>query len=116
MPTLLVDTLTFAFDSTVVAERYDQWQHYRLVWSALGGQKAMDVVAIDRPSASSVTWLIEAKDFRIITFPPLPSNISGLAQTVTDKANHTLAGLAHAEANAGHPPRRPTQQKPCPRP
>lgn len=103
MPTLLVDTLTFTFDATVVAERYDQWQHYRLVWNALGGQKAMDVVAVDRPLASSVTWLIEAKDFRTINVPPNASNIAGLAQTVTDKANHSLAGLVHAQANAGQP-------------
>jgi len=60
----------------------------------------MDVVAVENHAAPATTWLIEAKDFRIINSPPKPSNIAGLPQTVADKAAHTLAGLADASANA----------------
>ena len=101
MPTLSVDTLTFAFDPSVSAGIYDQWQHYTAVWNAPpGGQKAVDVVAVEGGPPQSTTWLIEAKDFRVITNPPKPSNIAGLAPFVADKANHTLAGLADASTNA----------------
>jgi hypothetical protein len=100
MPVLQVDSLQFNFAPTISSQRYDAWQHYTMVWNAGGGQKAVDVVAIESAAASITTWLIEAKDFRIITYPPRPSNIGGLAQTVADKATHTLAGLIHAAANA----------------
>lgn len=105
MASLTVDhTLTFDFAASVSAQIYDQWQHYNTVWNAPpGGQKAMDVVAVEGTPPTSVAWLIEAKDFRVITNPPKPSNISGLAQFVADKASHTLAGLAHASAHAGLP-------------
>jgi len=104
MPTLQVDTLTFDFDPTVAAGIYDKWQHYTTVWNANpGGQRAVDVVAVDGVPPKSTAWLIEAKDFRVITNPPKPSNISGLAQFVADKATHTMAGLAHASSHAAVP-------------
>lgn len=104
MPTLQVDTLRFDFNATVAAQIYDQWQHYISVWNAPpGGQKGMDVVAVEEPLPPGVAWLIEAKDFRVITNPPKPSNIGGLAQLVADKAAHTLAGLNDASANAVTP-------------
>ncbi|MCX6879290.1 MAG: hypothetical protein NTW21_36625 [Verrucomicrobia bacterium] len=109
MATLQVDTLKFDFESTVSAQIYDQWQHYSSVWNAPpGGQKAVDVIAVnvvtveDAPTESTA-WLIEAKDFRVITNPPKASNISGLAQFVTEKVQHTLAGLADASAKAALP-------------
>ncbi len=98
MPVLQVDSFFFTFTPTVAAQRYDTWQHYTAVWNASGGQKGVDVVAVENPAAPTTTWLIEAKDFRIITSPPKPSNITGLPQTVADKASHTLAGLADASA------------------
>lgn len=64
------------------------------------GRRACDVVAVEIASAPVTTWLIEAKDFRVITDPPRPSHIGGLAQTVAGKAMHTLAGLADAAVNA----------------
>lgn len=98
MPPLPVNRLTFAFEPTITAGRYDQWQHHVTVRNALpGGRKAMDIVAVDGVP-SSTAWLIEAKDFRVITNPPRSSNIAGLAQIVADKARDTLAGLA----DAGH--------------
>lgn len=104
MPTLQVDTLRFDFDGTVAAQIYDRWQHYTTVWNAPpGGQKAVDVVAVEGASPAGVTWLIEAKDFRVITDHPKPSNIGGLAQLVADKAAQTLAGLADASTRATMP-------------
>ena len=104
MPTLQVDTLTFVFDSSVSAGVYDLWQHYAIVWRARSAnQKAVDVVAVDGTPPQSIAWLIEAKDFRVITRPPKPSNVAGLAQLVADKVNDTIAGLAHAQSNAAVP-------------
>ena len=101
MATLQVDTLAFTFDAHVAAQIYDQWQYYTWVWNAPpGGQKAMDVVAVEGAPPASTAWLIEGKDFRVITNPPKPSNIGGLAQFVADKAAHTLGGLAGASAHA----------------
>jgi hypothetical protein len=40
-----------------------------------------------------LTWLIEAKDFRVITNPPKPTNLSGLAATVEAKVRDSLAAL-----------------------
>jgi len=96
MSSLQVDSLLFDFEPTVAAQKYDGWHHYHAVWNREGGQKAMDVVAVDSGKETPVTWLIEAKDFRIVTNPPKPSNIGGLAQQVAAKANDTLAGLADA--------------------
>jgi hypothetical protein len=101
MPTLQVDSLAFKFEPSVSAGIYDHWKHYTTVWNAPpGGQKAVDVVAVDGVPPQGTVWLIEAKDFRVITNPPKPSNIAGLAPFVADKASHTLAGLADASNNA----------------
>lgn len=101
MPVLQVDALTFTFSGTVAAESYDHWQHYTNVWNTAGRpQKAVDVVAVESPALPTVTWLIEAKDFRTITYPPRPSHIAGLPQTVADKVRDTLGGLADAAVNA----------------
>ena len=101
MAVIQVDTLSFSFNATVAAQIYDQWHHYTTVWNAPpGGQKAVDVVAVEGTAPASTVWLIEAKDFRVITSPPKPSNIGGLPQFMADKAAHTLAGLTHASANA----------------
>ncbi|HEY6250329.1 MAG TPA: hypothetical protein VI685_10225 [Candidatus Angelobacter sp.] len=101
MPTVQVDSLRFTFLLTVAAECYDKWQHYNNVWNTGGrNQKAMDVVAVETPAAPATTWLIEAKDFRVVTRPPRHSHIAGLAQTVATKTEHTLRGLEDAAVNA----------------
>jgi hypothetical protein len=102
MPTIQVEFLLFTFTSTVAAEKYDHWQHYRNVWSTRN-QKAVDVVAVE---SATTTWLIEAKDFRIINNPPKKSNLATLPDTVAAKVSHTLAGLVDASANAANPSER----------
>jgi len=105
MVTLQVDTLTFAFTATVTdAQIYDKWVHYTTVWNAPpGGQKAVDVVAVETGNPPSICWMIEVKDFRVITNPPKPSNIGGLAQFVSDKVQDSIAGLNDAASNAATP-------------
>lgn len=105
MVTRQVDTLTFAFTATVKdAQIYDKWVHYTTVWNAPpGGQKAVDVVAVETGNPPSICWMIEVKDFRVITNPPKPSNIGGLAQFVADKVHDSIAGLNHAASNAATP-------------
>jgi hypothetical protein len=66
----------------------------------------VDVVAVEGAAPLTTSWLIEAKDFRIITNPPRPSNIGRLPQTVAAKASDTLAGLQHAAVNAVNPSER----------
>ena len=104
MPAVQVDNLLFTFTPAVAAlpVPYDQWQHYLTVMNAAGGVKAVDVVAVEgvAPPPPTTTWLIEAKDYRIVTYPPKPSNLRGLPQTVAAKVTDTLAGLAHAAVNA----------------
>ena len=53
----------------------------------------MDVVAHDLPLPASLTWLIEAKDYRVITDPPKPTNLAGLAATVEAKVRESLTAL-----------------------
>jgi len=102
MATLTVEALTFAFTARIAdAQIYDKWVHYATVWNAPpGGQKAVDVVAIETGNPPSARWMIEAKDFRIITNPPKASNISGLAQFVADKVRDSIAGLGDAATKA----------------
>ncbi len=90
MPVLQVDNLRFTFLPHVIAERYDKWRYYAAV--SAQQQKAVDVVAVENPIAPAVTWLIEAKDFRS-PYPPKPSRIGRLAETVAMKMEHTIQGL-----------------------
>ena len=77
MPALQVDTFVFTFTPVMTAQWYDKWQHYTMVWNAPpGGRKAVDVVAVEGVATPIITWLIEAKDFRVITNPPKPSRLA----------------------------------------
>lgn len=103
MPTVIVEQLKFVFGAEIDAQKYDAWAHYNTVWNmAPASQKAVDIVAVQTVAAPTITWLVEAKDFRVVNpaLPPKPSNVSGLPQTVATKATHTLAGLTDAAANA----------------
>jgi hypothetical protein len=103
MATIIEQNLTFIFDPTIDAQKYDTWTHYTDVWNRPpASQKAVDIVAIQTSAAPTTTWFIEAKDFRVVdpAFPPKPSNVASLPQTMATKVLHTLGGLADAEANA----------------
>ena len=96
-----VENLEFTFDSTSAPLRYDESRHYQEVFKdASGGHKGVDIVAVDGAPALATAWLIEAKDFRVISNPPKRANVADLPLTVTGKVNDTLAGLADAAVNA----------------
>ena len=99
MATLSVDGLYFTFRPSIAARKYDGSLHYRTIWQHQG-QTAVDIVAMKMAAAPDTVWLIEAKDFRVITREPEPSNLRGLAETVATKVVDTLSGLADAAANA----------------
>lgn len=95
MTILKEGSLVFQFDDTqVAAEKYDDWEYVNKHWPERHrqpeGPKKVDFVAV----GSSVTWLIEVKDFTLITHPPRRSNLSELPQTVLQKVKDTLLGLA----------------------
>src|ERR1700738_439302 len=100
MATLQVDTLRFMFQPSVAALKYDESQHFLTVWQPRTGQSAMDVVAFKMTAHPDSTWLIEAKDFRVVRGTPKPSNLAGLAQSVRKKALDTRSGLQDAARNA----------------
>ena len=102
MPNLLVDGLRFDFRPSMAAEKYDESQHYQDLLKPKG-KKAVDLVAMRRQAIPVTLWLIEAKNFRVISSPPDRSNISGLAQTVADKVKDSLLGLEDAAKRAEIP-------------
>lgn len=97
MPVLQVDNLSFTFSPHVIAEPYDKWHYYATISGQQ--QKGVDVVAVENPAVPSTTWLIEAKDFRP-AYPPRPSRIGRLAETVAIKVEDTFLGLEDAVMNA----------------
>lgn len=86
-----VEQLTFTFDPSVVPFQYEKRAVCVAGWPQ--GSKVVDVVAHDLPEPAALTWLIEAKDYRVITNPPKPTNLSGLAATVEAKVRDSLAAL-----------------------
>jgi hypothetical protein len=103
MASLLVETLQFDFPALMAAEKYDGWQHPNVDWVTRAGKKKVDVVALEPVPNTETMWLIEAKDYRVITNPPKPSNLGSLPQTVTQKVNDTLLGLVDTAANGQVP-------------
>ncbi|MDE0508424.1 MAG: hypothetical protein OXI17_07285 [Gammaproteobacteria bacterium] len=99
MSQLRVESLNFTFESFVNADKYDEWQHVNMDWADRADKKKMDIVAVEPIPSVRTLWMIEVKDFRIVTDPPKPSNLSGLPQTVAKKAEDTLLGLADASRN-----------------
>ena len=100
MSVLRVESLSFSFETSVNADKYDDWRHVNRDWADRADKKKMDIVAIETVPAVQILWMIEVKDFRIITGTPKRSNLSELPQTVANKADHTLLGLADAARNA----------------
>ena len=91
-----VESLRFSFHSNIAAEKYDDWAYYALVLRLEKHQKAVDVVAMRMQPVPADVWLIEAKDFRVITVPPDRANLAGLAVTAAAKFKDSLDGLAEA--------------------
>lgn len=59
-------------------------------------------MANEPSTAPDLVWLIEAKDYRVITNPPKPANLRDLPETIEKKVRSTLAALAVvAAANSG---------------
>jgi hypothetical protein len=106
MSTIQIDSLSFTFRPEISATRYDTSPHYIHVWQQQNQRKAVDVIALETEAAPATMWLIEAKDFRVITQPPKPSNVAGSAQTVARKVEDTIAGLEHAASHAADPEER----------
>jgi NADPH-dependent 7-cyano-7-deazaguanine reductase QueF-like protein len=99
MSPIQVESLVFNFPSSVAAEKYDDWQHANQDWANRHGKKKVDIVALDPIPGPRTNWLIEAKDYRVITNPPNRSNVASLPQTVAQKVTDTLLGLADAAVN-----------------
>ena len=91
MTSISVEQLTFAFEPSVAPFQYEKDSICVAGWPQ--GSKVVDVVAHDLPVPASLTWLIEAKDYRVITNPPKPTNLTGLAATVEAKVRDSLAAL-----------------------
>ena len=88
MTSLQVDTPTFTFRASIKdAQIFDKWIHYTTVWNTSGRRKAVDVVAVEYPESAATTWMIEAKDFRVIMKHRRPCNIGGLVLRIADSAN-----------------------------
>lgn len=92
MTTLTVEQLYFAFAGHVEPFQYEQSARTVPEWPA--GTKVMDVVVNEPSGAPAHVWMIEAKDYRVITQPPKPANLGSLAETVNAKVRATMAGLA----------------------
>lgn len=100
MHSITVENLAFSFPTHVAAAKYDDWDHANKHWKARQGSKKVDIVAIEPAIQPTTTWLIEAKDFRVITVPPNASNLGSLPHTVAQKVTDTLLGLADAATKA----------------
>jgi hypothetical protein len=101
MNPIVEGNLTFTFSPAVIAEKYEAWQYYINVFQQTAlGTKAMDIAVIEDVSYPRTLFLLEVKDFRVITTPPNPENVQDLHGVVAKKARDTLAGLTSAATGA----------------
>ena len=91
MTSISVEQLSFTFDDSVAPFQYEVAGVCVAGWPQ--GSKVVDVVAHGLPVPAQCTWLIEAKDYRVITSPPKPTNLTGLAATVEAKVRDSLRAL-----------------------
>lgn len=101
MTTVAVEQITFTFDAAVVPLQYEAGGICVSGWPQ--GSKVVDVVSNDTATPPAVTWLIEVKDFRVITSPPRSSNLGGLAATMEAKVRDTVAALPVVAAASQDP-------------
>lgn len=95
MTRLKVDNLVFKFAAGFRASKYDDWSH-----PTPHGRKAVDVVATEKANPPDTLWLVEVKDFRVITQPPRPAHVTGLHAVVAKKVQDSLVGLESASMAA----------------
>lgn len=94
MPAITEGELTFAFADGWLAEKYDEWSHYRNQFNSVcGGTKAIDMLAIE---PQGCCWLLEVKDYR----RHRRTKTINLAEEVARKVRDTLAGLVSAQFHA----------------
>lgn len=98
---ILVERLNLTFDNSVIPFQYEVAGVCVAGWP--NGSKVVDVVAHDRNAPPDVTWLIEAKDYRIIANPPKSTNLGGLAATVESKVRESLAAFPVVAQQANDP-------------
>ena len=96
--------LSFDFQPGYQGTHFEKWGHHAAHDSAFNAAhrrnpQKVDVVALPSTHALSL-WLIEAKDFRVITSNPKPKNITGLHSSVKAKIEDSLTMLTDAAVNA----------------
>jgi len=86
--------LRFSFPKDWEVAKYDEWAYFQRFKSTCGGNKGIDLVAID---GSGQLWLIEIKDYR----NSRRTKEIPLWDEFALKVRDTLAGLVAAAHNAG---------------
>ncbi len=89
--------LTFDFEPTVQTAQFEVGGAVAAGWPE--GHKVVDIVATDVRRC----WLIEAKDYRVITQPPKRANLATLPTTMDRKVRQTLLGMAAYVASGTDP-------------
>ena len=98
MTTLKEGRLAHSFPAGWVAAKYDDWAFYRNQFAgACGGNKAVDLVAVDPLGAT--LWLVEIKDYRRYR----RGKAVAMPLEVALKVRDTLAGLLAAKSRAVGP-------------
>lgn len=87
-------SLSFHFESDIVASKYDDWSHYRNQFQnkCSADNKAVDIIAYRK--SKDMLWLCEVKDFRTGTRNP---DKPPLEQEIAQKVRDSLAGLVSAK-------------------
>jgi len=89
LTTIREGRVSWTFGADWLTTKYDDWSIYRNQLNRFaGGSKAVDILALDRPSG--VLWMIEAKDF---TTEPRDPAKPELWLEVAQKVRDTLAGI-----------------------
>lgn len=98
---ILVEQLSFTFEDSVSPYQYEKGKIVVHGWP--NGSKVVDVVAHDQSTPPDITWIIEAKDYRVITNHPKASNLTGLAGTVEAKVRDSLAAFPVVAQQSNQP-------------
>jgi hypothetical protein len=96
MPTLTEGRISYEFNGSWIASKYDDWVFYRNKFHRICDNKAVDFIAYN--PGDKTLWLIEIKDYR---FHRREKKIT-LVDEIAMKVRDTLAGLFVARINT-HP-------------